>query len=284
MRILLAMAVMVLCLAPANASAQSGFLRAPYSGYAKLSFTTLSSNDFYDTSGNLSNFGGDFTQRNLQLYGEVGLHKYLTAGINATVLRLNSFENSDTAAGLGDLRLFAKSGLQFLGFHAAGIVEVELPTGRSEANVDTEFEGVRTNLPTGDGETNIWFRLALSRSIPVADWLNAYFSVHGGLNLRTEFAEQIEIGGELGGNILGWVLVQGTIGAQFTPTATENLDPRGIFLFGEGTEFVVGGASVSVRLPSTPLWLSFDYRNTFANLRNLYAGSTFGLGLAVEWQ
>ena len=160
---------------------------------------------------------------------------------------------------------------------------IEFPTGRSENLVDTDFDGIRTNLPTGDGETNIWFRVAVSRSLPGPDWLSWYASVHGGFNLRTEFAEQFETGFEVGVNPFGWVWIQGRIDALFTPTATEDLEPAGVFLFGEGTEYVAAGGSLSVRIPKTPLWASFDYRNTFANLRNLYAGSTFGGGIAADW-
>lgn len=268
---------------PQDAEAYSGFLKEQNSGYVKLAFNTISSNDFYDTSGNLFDFGSNFTQHTLSLYGEFGLLPYLTAGVSAPVLRLNSFATSDTAAGVGDLQLFLKTGLEFAGFHGAFMVAAELPTGRREALVDTEFEGVRSNLPTGDGETNFWLRLALSRSLPTPDSLPAYASVYVGYNVRTKFAEQVDTGFELGVQLFGWVWLQGSLSAQFTPAAVEDLDPTGIFLFGEGTEYVAGGLSASARIPKTPLWLSFDFRNTFANRRNLYAGSTFGLGLAADW-
>jgi hypothetical protein len=149
--------------------------------------------------------------------------------------------------------------------------------------VDTDFERIRTNLPTGDGETNVWLRRAVSRSLPAPRWLNAYLSVHGGVNIRTEFSEQIATGAELGLSPVSWLWIQGRLEALFTPAPTEELDPRGIFLFGDGTEYVAAGASVSIEIPATPLWLALDYRNTFANLRNLYAGSTFGAGLAADW-
>ncbi len=270
-------------LAPETASANSGFLKEPGAGFVKLSFNTISSNRLYDTEGNLFDFGSDFRQHNLSLYGEVGLLEHLTVGVNAPVLRLNSFETSDTAAGLGDFQLFAKSGLQRWGFHGAVTIAAEFPTGRSEALVDTEFEGVQSNLPTGDGETNFWLRAALSRALPTPDYLPSYASVHVGYNLRTKFSNQVETGVELGLNLFGYVWMQGSLTALLSPTATEDLDPTGIFLFGEGTEYVAGGLSASANIPRTPLWLSVEFRNTFANLRNLYAGTTFGVGLAADW-
>ncbi len=104
-----------------------------------------------------------------------------------------------------------------------------------------------------------------------------------GYNLRTKFSNQVEAGVELGLNLFGYVWMQGSLTALFSPTATEDLDPTGIFLFGEGTEYVAGGLSASANIPRTPLWLSVEFRNTFANLRNLYAGTTFGAGLAADW-
>jgi hypothetical protein len=268
---------------PRPAEAYSGFLKAPAAGYVKLSFSTISSDRFYDTEGDLFDFGSKFTQRNVLLYGEVGVLPYLTVGVNTPVLRLNSFETSDTAAGFGDLTVFLKSGLELASLHLAAIASAELPTGRSEYQVDTEFEGIRSNLPTGDGEADFWFRLAVSRSLPTPDWLPAYASAYTGYNLRTRFAGQVDVGGELGVSILGWVWLQGSISALFTTAATEDLDPTGIFLFGEGTQYVAAGFSASAHVPSTPLWVTFDVRDTFANLRNLYAGTTFGVGLAADW-
>lgn len=268
---------------PARSEAFSGFLKEQYSGYVKISFDTLRSTDLYSTEGELLSTSGEFTQNNLSLYAELGVLDYLTVGLSAPVLRFNSFDTSEVATGFGDLQVFAKSGLQLFGIHGALITAVEFPTGRSEALVDTDFDGIQTNLPTGDGETNIWVRLAFSYEIPTPDWLSAYASIHGGFNWRSEFAEQFQTGLELGFNPGGWVWIQGKLDALFTPTATEDLEPAGIFLFGEGTEYVAAGVSASVRIPETPLWVTFDYRNTFANLRNLYAGSTFGGGIAADW-
>jgi len=269
--------------APSAARAQSGFLKEPGSGYVKLSFDTISSNRFYDTEGDLFDFGGDFTQHNLSLYGEVGVLPYLTAGVSAPVVRLNSFESSRTATGFGDLQLFLKSGLQALGFHAALIFAAELPTGRSEAIVETDFEGVTSNLPTGDGEANFWLTFALSRPLPTPDFLPSYASAFVGYNLRTKYSNQLDTGFELGLQLFGWVWLQGKLVARFKTVGVEDLDPTGTFLFGEGTEYVAGRFGVSAHIPQTPLWLSFDVQNTFAHLRNLYAGTTFGVGLAADW-
>ncbi|MEO1335286.1 MAG: hypothetical protein AAFV29_06565 [Myxococcota bacterium] len=266
----------------AQAQAFSGFVKDAGAGYAKLSYDTLTSKDLYLTNGERLGFGTEFTQMNLSLYGEVGVTSFLTVGINAPVARFNSFEMSDTAAGLGDIAIFAKAGLNLWGFATAIIVSPEFPTGRDEALVPDGFDG-RINLPTGDGEFSTWFRLAVSRSLPGPSWMSSYVSAYGGYNARSKWADQIGAGGELGIGLFGWVLIQGKFDALFSPTPTEDLRPEGIFLFGEGTEYVAAGATISARIPATSLWLDFGFRNTFANLRNLYAGTTFSAGIAADW-
>ncbi|MEO1230173.1 MAG: hypothetical protein AAFZ18_14820 [Myxococcota bacterium] len=274
---------LALAFIPARAEAFSGFLKEPRSGYVKLSFDHLQSSDLYSTSGERLAVSQEFTQNNLSLYAEVGVFDALTVGVSGPLLRLNSFATSEVAAGLGDLQLFLKTGLEWAGFHGALIGAVEFPTGQDELNVETDFDGVRTNLPTGDGETNFWIRAAISRSFSMTSWLHSYASVHGGVNLRTAFSHQIAVGGELGLSPKGWFWLQVSLEALFTPTPVEELNPAGIFLFGEGTEYVAFGLSLSVPIPGTPISITGDYRNTFANLRNLYAGSTFGGGLSVAW-
>lgn len=276
-------AIAAVALSASSAAAQSGFLKAQGSGYVKMSFSTISSDAFYDTSGERISFGGSFTQRNLSLYGEVGVLPFLTAGVSAPVLRLNSFDTSDTAVGLGDAQVFAKTGYQWLGFHGALILGAELPTGRSEALVDTEFEGVRSNLPTGDGEANFWFTLALSRPLPTPDFLPAYASAFVGYNLRTKYSNQVDAGAEVGVQLFGFLWLQGKVAGRFRTVAVEDLDPAGTFLFGEGTEYVAGSFGASAQIPSTPLSVTLDVQNTFARLRNLYAGTTVGVGLAADW-
>lgn len=266
-----------------RAEAFSGFLKAPGAGYVKLSFDHLQSSDLFSTSGERFPSSQEFTQQNLSLYAEVGVLDFLTVGLSGPILRNNSFERSDVATGLGDLQLFLKTGLELAGFHAALIGAVELPTGRDEFLVDTVDEGIQINLPTGDGEANFWIRAALSRSFALAPWLNSYASIHGGVNLRTEFSHQVAVGGEIGLSPKNWFWLQFRMEALFTPTDEEDLNPAGIFLFGEGTEYVAYGFGLSVPIPSTPIAITGDFKNTFANLRNLYAGSTFGGGLSIEW-
>lgn len=283
MRHALAVCTFLLSIAStATAHAYSGFLKQTNSGYVKFTFDTLTSRDLYLTTGDLIDTGTEFTQRNISLYGEYGVTSYLTVGVNAPLVRFNSFEMSETGTGLGDIQIFAKAGLTVAGFALALTVAPEFPTGRDEVLEPDGFGG-RINLPTGDGEFSTWFRLAASRALPGPDWLASYVSVHGGYNLRGKWADQIGVGGEIGVSFVDWVWVQGRIEALFSPTPVEDLDPEGIFLFGEGTEYVAVGGSISGRIPATFLWLDVGVQHTFANLRNLYAGTTFSVGLAADW-
>lgn len=78
-----------------TAEAYSGFVKDAGSGYAKLSYNFFGSNELYDTSGELSNFGSEFSQQNLSLYAEYGVLDFLTVGLDVPLLRLNSFEAVD---------------------------------------------------------------------------------------------------------------------------------------------------------------------------------------------
>ncbi len=264
------------------ASATTGFVKPPNDGYVQLTFDTFSSRDLYLTNGELLDLGTEFTQQNVSLYGEYGLTSYLTVGFHAPLARLNSFEMSDTGLGFGDLSIFAKAGLTMATVAFALTVAPEFPTGRDEILVDDGFGG-RVNLPTGDGEFSTWFRVSASRSFSFTEWLNAYVSAHTGYNLRAKWADQIAVGGEVGVSLFGWMRVQGRLDALFSPTPVEDLNPEGIFLYAEGTEYVAAEGALAVRIPSTPLWLNVGLRNTFANLRNLYAGTTVSVALAAEW-
>lgn len=279
---------LVVVMAPqVPAFAYSGFLQEAGSGYAKVSISTFSSTDLFSTSGERLTFGNaEFTQRNLALYAEYGLLPFLTVGIDAPVLRLNSFDTSDTAAGLGDIAVFAKTGLELWGFHLALIVAPEFPTGSDEQEVDTEFEGIQTNLPTGDGEFNLWTRVAVSRSLPLnrlVHWLNGYASAYVGYNFRTTYSDPYAWGAHLGLIAFDRVLLQGSIEGLVNNTPVEELDPRGIFLFAEGTEYTAVGGSLGVHIPDTPVWLTVDAQHLFGDLRNIYAGTTVAAGVALDW-
>lgn len=266
---------------PAQA-AFSGFVQEKGGGFAILSYSSFSSSELYRTNGERSSATGEFSQNNVNFYADIGVFDFLTVGAFGPVLRFNSFDTSEVGSGVGDLSLFAKVGSQLWGFHGAIMVAVELPTGQNELFVDTDFDGIRINLPTGDGETNVWTHLSVSRGFSVIpNLVHGFATLSGGINVRTQFAEQATLNADIGFNIAQWVDLIVGLESQFT--LSDDLDPTGTFLFGDGTEFVAITAKTFITIPKTPLKGVLEYRNTFANLKNLYAGSAFGGGLAIQW-
>jgi hypothetical protein len=258
--------------------AYSGFTRSQGGLYTKLTYGTFTSNDFYDLEGNLNNRGEDFTQRSVALYVEYGVLDSLDLVVEMPLVRMNSFSNSGTAVGIGDLRLTAKYGVEVAGFRIAAMLSPEIPTGDSGATVKTET-GLNLLLPTGDGEFNLWSRLALSRSFPS---IHAYVNLDFGYNLRTDgFSDQIAFGAEAGYKLLDYLWLSGHFRGQLVPS--DELRPSGGFIFGEGTEFLSAGAGIAVPLPYTPLSITFDWDQIFAAQKNIYGGATFLFGFSGEF-
>lgn len=274
-------------LAPSVADAGGGFVREEGSLYSKLSYGYFRSNDFFTLEGELRDQGREFEQQRVNLYAEYGLLEWLTFEVNLPILGLHAFEQSEQISGLGDVRIGAKAGTLVEGFALAGGIAVELPTGRDRvfAALDGDPNN-RINLPTGDGEPNVWFRLGASRSFPE---IRTYVSIDAGYNLRTEnvlseqitggFTDQLELGLEIGHHLLERIWLSAWVRSLFT--LGEGAQTGGSFIYAEGTEFVSAGAGAAFRVAG-PLSVTFDYSNIFANRRNVYGGSTFTGGLAFE--
>lgn len=265
--------------AAARADAYSGFTKDPGQLYVKLAVSTFTSNDFYDLSGRLNDRGQDFTQRSLGLYAEYGIVEGLTASANVPVVRMNAYANTDSAVGLGDVELSLKYGFRVAGFHLSASVSPELPLGDSDATVTTE-SGLNLVLPTGDGEFNVWTRLAVSRPFGVVAWMDGWASAGIGYNLRTEgFADQIGYGGELGFRLFERAYLQFRVRGQTVPS--NDLDTNRGFIYGEGTEFFAVGAGAAVGIPETPLLVTFDWEQPVAAQMNLYSGAVLIAGIAL---
>ncbi len=266
----------------ARAEAYSGFTKNQGELFVKVAFSTFTSNDFYDLSGRLNDRGQDFTQRNIGVYAEYGIIEGLTATANIPALRINSYANTNSAVGFGDVQLALKYGVRLFGFHLAASVMPELPLGDSDATVQTD-SGLNLVLPTGDGEFNVWSQLAVSRGFSIAPipWLDGWVSAGAGFNLRTKgYAHQVGFGGELGLRFFDLAFVQGRLRGQIVPS--EDLDTSTGFIYGEGTEFLTVGAGVAVLVPETPLMATFDFEVPVAGQLNLYSGPVFVAGIALS--
>jgi hypothetical protein len=259
------------------AQATSGFVREPGGGYVKLYYSELRSSTYFTLNGVGRDDGQQLRQRGVTLYGEYGVLPHVQIGVSLPVLRANSFTGSDASAGLGDVSLELKSGTAIADWHLAAALAPEVPTGRSRAFVDLDGGG-QINLPTGDGEWNVWARVAVSRSVPS---LRAYASLDVGYNLRTAgFTDQSGASLEVGHLLLGHVWL--STRARVQQTRGGDINPGVPFLYGEGTEFVAVDVGAAVPLFSAA-FVTLDYTNVATARRNVYGGSMVSVGMGATW-
>lgn len=272
-----AVALVLTLLCARGAHATSGYLRGPGSGYAKLSYWQMASHTYFTLDGTRRDSGQRLTQRGLVLFAEYGLIEHLAIAANIPLLRANSYSETSTALGIGDVTLELKTGVTLGAWHIALAVAPDLPTGRSLAFV-SDNNGGRINLPTGDGELNVWTRVALARAI---EPLNAYASADVGYNVRTEgFSDQLGFSFELGHLAFDHLWIIGRTRGQFS--LSDDPNPAVPFLYGEGTEFIALDASLAVPIGPV-LTIGLDYSNVAFARRNIYGGSFFGGGMSAQW-
>ncbi len=209
----------------------------------------------------------------------MGIVPGLNAILNAPLVRVNRYANTGRAAGIGDLQLGLKYGLDlFAGLKLAATVAVDFPTGNSDAVVQTDT-GANLLLPTGDGEFNVWTILALSRSIePIHGWFNTYF----GVNARTSgLSHQLQFGVEVGTFLFDAIYAQARFRGQFVPS--DDLNVAGGFIYAEGTEYLSIGLGLAYPIPRTPIAVTLDWEQAIAQQQNLYAGPVISVGVSYEW-
>ena len=259
------------------AHAGGGFVREPGGGYAKLYYSELRSRAYFTLDGTRRDDGQQLRQSGLTLYAEYGLVPHVQLAASLPLLRVNRFSGSGTALGIGDAGLELKGGLTIGDWRLALAVAPELPTGRSRAFVGLE-DGGSINLPTGDGELNVWTRGGVSRSLPA---LRAYASLDVGYNVRTRgFTDQVGVSAEVGHHLLEQVWLYARTRGQWTLGGGSNANVP--FLYGEGTELIAFDAGAAIPVLSA-LFVTLDYTNVAAARRNVYGGSTVSAGLGATW-
>ncbi|MEZ4774216.1 MAG: hypothetical protein R3D00_13615 [Bacteroidia bacterium] len=266
-------------------SAQSGWTREPGQGYIKAGALSFASAQYYNLAGDLLTTS-QFRQQALSLYGEYGLSERFTVIGSFPLLKINSFETTEAVAGIGDLHAELKYALLKGGFPVSLSIAPELPTGswnNYAQNKMTSFE--RINLPTGDGELNVWGTLAASHSFYP---FPAYVSVYGAFNYRTGFSgnsfrNQFKTGVEVGYQVKGKLWLNARLAAQKTlgqPGAPVD------FIRGDGTEYTSWGFGAAYSI-SSKISATLEYQNysdiVFAR-KNLYSGHVISVGASYEWK
>jgi hypothetical protein len=268
---------------PALAIAQSGWTRAQGSFFGKLDFSRMAAKSYYTPTGNKLTTNA-FHQNSFNFYGEYGLKKRWTIIAAAPLFRTNAFETTEPVSGMGDLRLELKYRLtKDTKIPVALSIAPELPTGRRNATSKSKtVPGEQINLPTGDGEFNIWSTLAASKSFG-----KLYASAFAAYNFRTEykglaFRDQYQFGIEGGWNPVRKLWVNAKLRAQFA--TGENIHPELGFVRGDGTTYTLLSTEAFYKI--TKNWgLSAAYLtggDWIAPLKNIYVAPFFSIGVVYE--
>ena len=263
--------------------AQSGWTKEKGEGFYQLSFQSFQSSDYYTLGGELLNTN-KFSQQSLVFYGEYGLTDRFTIIANLPLQTWNGFETTETVSGLGDLRLEFKHALLKKYLPLSISVAPEIPIGRANnfaQSTINDFEEI--NLPSGDGEFNVWTTLASSFALPNAPFYGSIFAAY---NFRTEydevsFSDQIAIGAEVGYKVANLVWVNARLNGL---NSVDDVLVATDFVRGDGTEYTSYsfGASFPVY---KDFHLNLNYRN-FADFiysrRNLYSAGTWSIGIFYQ--
>ncbi len=264
-------------------NAQSGWTRKKNTYFIKTSLNLFSSSDYYTPDGEKLKTT-QFNQQSLNLYGEYGISDKLTAIIGFPMLKLNSYDNTETATGIGDLKIELKYALLRKNIPLTLSVAPEFPTGSKNNYAQNKVSAIdQINLPTGDGEFNVWTTVAASHSFHP---LPAYVSLSSAYNYRTQynsftFRDQIKFNFEAGYKLLDKVWFNGTISAQSSVGKSKGATE---FIRGEGTEFTafgLGAAYEFVKHWSVSLQ-TWGYSDLILDRKNIYSAPTYSIGVFYE--
>lgn len=267
----------------ANTQAQSGWTKGKGEGFFQTSFSTFASKVYYTLDGErlLTN---EFRQQSIVFYGEYGVTDKFTLIANLPLQNFNGFETTETVSGFGDLRLEFKHAILKKYLPLAISIAPEIPTGKANNFAKSQvndFEQI--NLPSGDGEFNLWTTLASSFSL--GD-IPLYGSLFGSYNFRTayegiSFSDQIMVGIEMGYHVADLVWINGRLNGL---TSVDEVVTATDFVRGDGSEFTSYsfGASMSIY---REFHLNLNYRNVgdfIFDRKNIYSGGVFTLGVFYQ--
>ncbi len=273
---------LLLACTPVFAYSQSGWTRTPKGLFVKLDGSFLNATRYYNPNGEEVTTSA-FRQSSLNLYGEYGFRERLTFIVQAPLLRLHSFETTNTVAGIGDLRLEAKYRLTGNKLPVSISIAPEIPTGRANAfAANKQFPDDRINLPTGDGEWNIWTTLAASKSF--GKW---YATAFGAYDFRTsykgkKFRDLYQFGAEIGYNPWKPLWLNAKIRAQYS-NGNSRFPELG-FVRGDATTYTLASAEAFYKINKkwgvAATWLTGG--DWIAPFRNIYIAPYFSVGVVYE--
>jgi hypothetical protein len=262
--------------------AQSGWTRAKGAYFAKLDVAHLTADTYYNPSGGRLNTN-TFSQTSIHFFGEYGLKKRITLVASWPLLRVNRFETTKPVFGLGDLRLGAKYALMNGAWPVSISITPEFPTGRANAFAESKIDPLeRINLPTGDGEWNVWTTLAASKSFG-----KAYASLFGAFNARSKIDDQklrnlYQLGAEIGVQPIKSLWVNAKLHGQ--NSIGQSKSPNLSFVRGDATTYTLLSGEVFYQF-NQQFGLSATYLtggNWIFPFKNIYIAPYFSLGMIYQ--
>jgi len=265
-----------------SAVAQSGWTRRKNTYFAKIAYNYFQSSDYYNPSGEKL-VTSLFRQQSIAFYGEYGFTDRFTAIVHAPLFKGNGYETTNTVYGIGDLKLEFKYRL-LKKIPLAISVAPEFPTGsRNNYAINKKNPQESINLPTGDGEFNLWTTLSGSASFhPV----QAYVSLSAAFNYRTRyedinFRNQLKYSAEAGYKIADLVWINATLTAQQSLGEQSGTTD---FVRGDGTEFTA--LSLGAAYEFTSHWSltaqAWSYSDLIFSRKNIYSAPTYSIGIFYE--
>ena len=273
----LLLALWLLALTPSLAG--GGWTRQKKKGYAKLGFTTVSTDRYHPLTGGTIETAR-FRQQVYSLYAEYGLTDRLEATLNFPFYRRASFPSLTPGRGVGDPEVGLRYGVLTGKWPLAVGVAVEAPLGDPNEFGRSETDpNVFLRLPTGDGEWNVWTRASLSHSLGT---LPAFFTLSAAYNKRTGgFTDQYSFGAQVGYKLFDKLWLTATERTLDNVSAPD-LTKFGTIGLGEGVAYSTAGLGASYAFTKN-LSTTADWAVGFGKLRNVYSGSQYTFGVAWEW-
>lgn len=211
--------ILALLVALGDEAAAGAWTREAGGGYLRLSYSVLSTDEFYGADKKRVEVG-DYDQHVVGCFIEVGLvDRWLTLSLDGTVYRWNHLDGQGTTSGVGDWRIGLWSGLVTAPFRLSAGLLVGLPTGDDVERLRRELPpgislppelefpaSVSNNLPNGDGELDVELRLAFGSDMRWLgkDWpLRHYAELELGFVYHTDLDEAVTWSLKLGTKIPG---------------------------------------------------------------------------------
>ena len=202
MRALLGLALAAALLVSRDASA-GPWLREPGRFYVNTGYARISTSRFFAPDFSVIKIV-PYTQHLWTFYGELGVAPWLMLSIEGTALRSAALEGLGRTLGSGDWRFGAWTKIPVPKVKLAFATIVGVPFGdshpRAGAGASPDAEAVANSLPTGDGETDVEFKLSFGHSFGGARrWpVQHYVVIEAGYWLHTKFHDAFTWRAELG--------------------------------------------------------------------------------------